>query len=55
MRKQQRTIGGRNGVRQYALHEKLGEGAFGSVFSSPPFAIKEIEPAKVRGFTKICF
>lgn len=37
-----KTIGGRNGSRQYTLQSVLGQGSFGKVFYSPPFAVKEV-------------
>lgn len=37
-----RVIGGKNGKREYQLQSVLGQGSFGKVYYSPPFAIKEI-------------
>ena len=37
-----RTIGGKSGKRQYTLQTVLGQGSFGKVYHSPPYAIKEI-------------
>lgn len=37
-----RSITGKNG-KEYVLEEIIGEGAFGKVYSSPPYAIKEIK------------
>ena len=35
-----KTIGGKNGSRQYVLQSVLGQGSFGKVYYSPPYAIK---------------
>ena len=37
-----KTIGGKSGKRQYILHSVLGQGSFGKVYHSPPYAIKEL-------------
>ena len=37
-----RTIGGKGGKRQYQLQSVLGQGSFGKVYHSPPYAIKEL-------------
>lgn len=37
-----KTIGGRNGVRQYVLQSVIGQGSFGKVYYSCPFAVKEV-------------
>ena len=37
-----RTIGGKGGKREYVLQSVLGQGSFGKVYYSPPFAVKEI-------------
>jgi serine/threonine-protein kinase ULK/ATG1 len=37
-----KTIGGKNGNKQYVLQSILGQGSFGRVYSSPPYAIKEM-------------
>lgn len=37
-----RVIGGTNGKREYQLQSVLGQGSFGKVYYSPPYAIKEI-------------
>ena len=37
-----KTIGGKAGKRQYTLQTVLGQGSFGKVYHSPPFAIKEL-------------
>jgi hypothetical protein len=38
-----RKIGGKAGKREYVLQSLLGQGSFGKVYYSPPFAIKEIK------------
>ena len=37
-----KSIGGKNGKRVYTLHNVLGQGSFGKVYHSPPYAIKEL-------------
>lgn len=37
-----RIIGGKNGKKQYQLQTVLGQGSFGKVYHSPPYAIKEL-------------
>jgi len=37
-----RIIGGKNGKKQYQLQAVLGQGSFGKVYHSPPYAIKEL-------------
>lgn len=37
-----KTIGGKNGKKQYSLQAVLGQGSFGKVYHSPPYAIKEL-------------
>jgi len=37
-----RSIGGKNGKKQYQLQAVLGQGSFGKVYHSPPYAIKEL-------------
>jgi hypothetical protein len=40
--KNMKTIGGKNGSRQYTLQSVIGQGSFGKVYYSPPYAIKEV-------------
>ena len=44
-----RVIGGKQGKRQYVLQNVLGQGSFGKVYHSPPYAIKEITLNLQRG------
>lgn len=46
-----KTIGGKNGTRQYALQSVIGQGSFGKVYYSPPYAIKEVT-LNVQPFVK---
>jgi hypothetical protein len=46
-----KSIGGKNGSRQYILQSVLGQGSFGKVYHSPPYAVKEVT-LNVQPFVK---
>lgn len=38
-----RTVGTKAGKKDYVLQSVLGQGSFGKVYYSPPYAVKEMK------------